>query len=327
MHSSYAQFLKDHLSLSRPTSGLQVLDLFAGCGGLSLGFEAAGFQVQGYDMNVDACATYRTNLQGPCHCESLTTSSNFPPTDILIGGPPCQPFSVLGSQSGATDKRNGFEIFIAAVDQLKPLLWMFENVRGMLGRSRSYLEQVLDRLRKLDYQIEEPKLVNAKDYSVPQNRERIIVVGHRLQSFEWPSPSSKRVNVRQAIGRTAQRAYGTSRFVTASMDAYIARYEKASCCRRPRDLELDAPARTLTCRNLGGATGDMIRLKLPNGRRRLLTIQEAARLQSFPSTFKFEGSMTSQFQQIGNAVPPLMAFALATAIRASLENGKLSSDG
>ncbi|MGB3403559.1 MAG: DNA cytosine methyltransferase [Microcoleaceae cyanobacterium] len=104
------------------------------------------------------------------------------------------------------------------------------------------------------------------------------------------------------------------------MDQYIKKYEKASKCIRPRDLHLDRPSRTVTCRNLSGATGDMLRIRLPDGRRRRLTVKEGARLQSFPDWFQFQGSEDSQFNQIGNAVPPLLAKALASSVKHYLEN-------
>jgi len=108
-----------------------------------------------------------------------------------------------------------------------------------------------------------------------------------------------------------------SKFLTPSMDKYVAKYEKASACINPRDLYPDKPARTLTCRNLAGATGDMQRVRLKDGRRRRVTVDEAARLQSFPDWFEFTGNETSKFNQIGNAVPPLLAWHLACAIKES----------
>jgi DNA (cytosine-5)-methyltransferase 1 len=108
--------------------------------------------------------------------------------------------------------------------------------------------------------------------------------------------------------------------LTASQDAYIANYEKASKCINPRDLYADRPARTLTCRNLSAATGDMQRVKLPDGKRRRLLISEAARLQSFPDNFEFSGAETSKFYQIGNAVPPLLAYKMAIAVKECYNN-------
>ena len=106
-----------------------------------------------------------------------------------------------------------------------------------------------------------------------------------------------------------------SKFLTPQQDAYIAAYEAKSGCLNPRDLYPDMPARTLTCRNLAGATSDMHRVKLPDGRRRRITQREAARLQSFPDWFEFCGNETRQFTQIGNAVPPLLAYKLALALK------------
>ena len=93
--TNYSQFLSDTLSLSA-ARGYTALDLFAGCGGLALGFEAAGFETIGYEMDGDGCATYRRNLRGICHEIFLTPETVFPAADIVIGGPPCQPFSVGG---------------------------------------------------------------------------------------------------------------------------------------------------------------------------------------------------------------------------------------
>jgi DNA (cytosine-5)-methyltransferase 1 len=115
-------------SITRPQ---RVLDLFAGCGGLALGFEAAGFETLGYEVNSDCCATYNANLHGQCIEQFLTVDTRFPAADVIIGGPPCQPFSVGGLQLGLEDSRDGFPAFIAAVEQLRPRLWMFENVRGL----------------------------------------------------------------------------------------------------------------------------------------------------------------------------------------------------
>ena len=112
------------------------LDLFAGCGGLALGFEAAGFETIGYEMDGDGCATYRRNLRGICYEIFLTPETVYPTADIVIGGPPCQPFSVGGHQHGLKDSRDGFPAFIAAVSQVKPKLFMFENVRSLLYRNK-----------------------------------------------------------------------------------------------------------------------------------------------------------------------------------------------
>ena len=290
-----------------------VLDLFAGCGGLSLGFEAAGFKTIGYEKLEDASKTYSNNLIGTCHTQELSIDTVYPNADIVIGGPPCQPFSVGGKQLGLKDSRDGFPIFISAVEQVKPEVFLFENVRGLLYKNKWYLQEVMDHLEQLGYTIS-ARLLNAKNFGVPQNRERVIVMGAKKR-LHFPSNFPKKVTVGEALGELATQIPENAKFLTASMDKYIAKYEKASKCVNPRDLYLDRPARTLTCRNLAGATGDMHRLRLPDGRRRRITTREAARLQSFPDWFEFSGKETGIYNQIGNAVAPYFAFVLAKEIK------------
>ncbi len=291
----------------------KVLDLFAGCGGLSLGFEALGFETVGYEMNENATKTYNRNLIGDCFCEKLSVNTKYDTADIVIGGPPCQPFSVGGKQMGLKDSRDGFPIFVEAVEQLTPEVFLFENVRGMLYKNKWYLIEVIEALNALGYKISYA-LMNAKHYEVPQNRERVIVVGAKSK-INLPRRSNRKLTAGDALGELAFQFDDKSKFFTKSMDAYVLKYEKASKCINPRDLYLDRPARTLTCRNLAGATGDMHRLRLKDGRRRRITVREAARLQSFPDWFEFEGNETSQYNQIGNAVAPIFAYNLASSIK------------
>lgn len=290
-----------------------VVDLFAGCGGLSLGFEANGFKTIGYEMDENASKTYNTNLLGECITGKLTPDSTYPKADIVIGGPPCQPFSVGGKQLGLKDSRDGFPIFLSAVRQLNPEVCMFENVRGMLYKNKWYLKEVIDELESSGYNIDYA-LLNAVNFEVPQNRERIIVIGSK-QKLKLPNPIRKTITAGDALGKLAFEFNEDSKFFTESMDRYVANYEKASKCKTPRDLHLDRPARTLTCRNLAGATGDMHRVKLKDGRRRRITVREAARLQSFPDWYTFQGTETNQYNQIGNAVAPNFAFNLAKNIK------------
>jgi DNA (cytosine-5)-methyltransferase 1 len=305
--------LINQLLTPKITEKALVLDLFAGCGGLALGFEAAGFETIGFEMNPDAANTYRTNLKGDCRVEKLTLDTEYPNADIIIGGPPCQPFSVGGNQNGINDSRNGFPFFIDAIRKVRPKVFLFENVRGLLYSNKWYLELIVEELESLGYKTN-CQLLNAVNYGVPQNRERLFLVGHN-SDFQFPKQEIQRFNVGDAIVDLIKTAPQESKFLTTAQDIYIAKYEKASKCINPRDLYPDRPSRTLTCRNLSGATGDMHRVKLPDGRRRRLLIKEAARLQSFPDSFVFTGAETSQFNQIGNAVPPLLAFKMAQALK------------
>lgn len=290
-----------------------VLDLFAGCGGLSLGFEATGYKTIGFEMDKNAAETYNLNLTGECFNLMLERGFSYPKAQIIIGGPPCQPFSVGGNQKGIDDIRNGFPIFIEAIKQIQPKVFVFENVRGLLYTNKWYFEEIINELQSLNY-IVDYKLLNAVNYGVPQNRERLFVIGHKSE-FNFPPVESRKVTVAEAVGDLMYEVPEGSKFLTPAQDAYIQKYEKASFCINPRDLHPDRPSRTLTCRNLAAATGDMHRVKLRDGRRRRLTVREAARLQSFPDWFEFSGNETSQFNQIGNAVPPLLAYKIALEVK------------
>lgn len=314
-------WIKQTNELLRPASkrGPLVLDLFAGCGGLALGFEAAGFETIGYELSSDYAATYATNLAGPCKAVRITTDLILPAAPIIVAGPPCQPFSVGGKREADRDERDGFPALLAAIARTKPQLALIENVPGLLtGSRRAYFDQTVESLEEMGYVVEH-ELLNAADFGVPQNRRRVFLVAHR-GGFQFPKATHEdAITVGQAIGRLTKHVRKEARFLTPAMDTYVANYEAASKCRNPRDLKLDRPSRTLTCRNLGGATGDMMRIRLDDGRRRRLEIREAARLQAFPDWFRFTGATGSQFRQIGNAVPPLLALALAKQARSYLD--------
>lgn len=297
-----------------PNRSPLVLDLFAGCGGLALGFEAAGFETIGYELCDGYADTYNANLRGSCKIARITADLLLPAAPIVVGGPPCQPFSVGGKREADQDQRDGFPALLAAIERSKPQLALIENVPGLLvGRRRVYFDQTAAALKKMGYVVEH-QLLNAADFGVPQNRRRVFLVAHH-GGFKFPQAThDEPITAGQAIGRLA-RIPKDARFLTPKMDAYVAKYETASKCRRPRDLRLDQPSRTLTCRNLSGATGDMMRIRLEDGRRRHLAVREAARLQAFPDWFKFKGTTASQFRQIGNAVPPLLSLALAKQAR------------
>jgi DNA (cytosine-5)-methyltransferase 1 len=312
----YLKLLTDELSKPKKASREEVvLDLFAGCGGLALGFEAAGFKTVGFEKLKDACDTYNKNLLGECRAIVLEPDQDLVErADVIVGGPPCQPFSVSGLQDGNHDSRDGFPAFLSAVRRYRPELVLIENVRGMLYQNKPYFAQIRKTLADFGYLVEW-KLLNAVDYGVPQKRERLFVVAHK-GAWNFPEPSTPIINFTagDALGDLAFQTPPGSKFLTESMDRYVANYEKASFCIRPRDLHLDLPSRTVTCRNLNGATGDMLRVVLPDGRRKRLSVREGARLQSFPDWFAFCGAEGSQFNQVGNAVPPLLAKALARSV-------------
>ena len=296
------------------TLGLKALDLFCGAGGMSLGFWANGFDVAGVDRSVDAVRTYALNL-GNADCVHVNDMAELPSADVIIAGPPCQPWSRAGKRLGEQDDRDGLAVTLRAVQAMRPVAVVIENVPD-LARSgrRRHLDDFEAQLAALDYAVAE-HVLNAADYGVPQNRWRIFITAIRGDKpLDPPMPWSERISVRQAIPGTCRRDAAEAQLLTDGMSAYIERYEQASRCRTPRDLHLDRPSRTLTVRNVSAATGDMMRLRLPDGRRRMLTVREAARLQSFPDWFRFRGTERSRFEQIGNAVPPLLALAVASSV-------------
>lgn len=313
--------VKPSLSPDAPVA----LDLFAGCGGMALGFEANGIRTIGYEKNPVAVETYNTNLAG--HCYETHLELGMPEdqkVEIIIGGPPCQPFSQIGYQRGNRDPRDGFPIFLDAVCRMRPKIAIIENVRGLLYRNKDYLRQTMSELERFGYSVD-AKLMKAVEYGVPQKRERVVIVGSKI-GWEWPNPLvSSPVTAGMALGPLVKETNGESRFLTKKMDKYIENYEKKSSCVRPRDLHLDTPSRTVTCRNLGGATSDMLRIRMDDGRRRMLHLREGARLQSFPDWYEFSGNEYEKFEQIGNAVPPLMAYALAQNARKMLDDVKFGS--
>ena len=318
-YDNYIDYLNNTIRIPEEQPYLAI-DMFAGCGGLSLGFEAAGVKTIGYEMVEDCCNSYEKNLRSICHKEKITTETEFPQVDIVIGGPPCQPFSRRGKQTGKDDERNGFPAFIEAIRRIKPKIWMCENVKGLPEQNKEYFESIMEQFKELGYEVE-CRVFQLVRYDVPQNRERLVIVGHH-GGFKFPEPNDYKISAGEALGQLAFEVPENAAFLTPAMDEYIAKYEAASKCKNPRDLHLDRPARTLTCRNLAGATSDMHRIKLPDGRRRRITVREAARLQSFPDWFEFCGSEESQFTQIGNAVPPLFSYALACQVVDYLKGAK-----
>jgi len=313
-----------HRELPRPNlpnDAPEVIDLFAGCGGLALSFEVCGFRSIGYEMEAVAADTYSRNLAGECHEVFLETGipKERNGIDVLIGGPPCQPFSQFGYQRGRHDSRDGLPVFVDAMNRFRPKIAILENVRGLLYRNKGYLRAAAHKMERLGYTVY-AKLLKAVEFGVPQKRERVFVVASKV-GWEWPDRFvDAPVTAGTALGPMAEAEDDDSRYLTPSMDRYIARYEQLSKCSTPRDTHLDKPARTLTCRNLGGATSDMHRLKMPSGKRRMLTVREGARLQSFPDWFEFSGNEYDRCKQIGNAVPPLMGLAVARQVCKALES-------
>lgn len=300
---------------------MQVLDLFCGAGGMSLGFKQAGYQVRGIDSWSDACQTYRDSLKSPCMLKHIKPEDNalefLPRTwsfDVLVGSPPCQPYSRTGSQQYHLDSRDMVPWFIQAVRDTVPKAFVMENVHCKA------LSKLVDSIAISDYQTRSVVL-NSVDYGVPQKRIRNFWIGTRygalndvVQAIE--ASKQKHVSVIDILGSSAFTSVNHSElWLDERWEQRRHKYEVRYQCARPRDLRPSEASRTLTCRNLCGKTNDAIRILMPNGLRRMLQVHEAAMLQGFPPEYFLPSlAYSKNMTLIGNAVPPPVSKTIALAL-------------
>ncbi len=306
----------------------KVLDLFSGCGGLSYGFHRAGFSVVGFiEKWKPAIETYKKNFPEAKHLGTdITKIKNSDlekyknKIDIITGGPPCQGFSYCGKRD-PKDKRNQlYKEYLRVVSVISPKIVIIENVLGIKSmcdvKNKSVLDKILNELISLNYSVSHKVLV-ASDYEVPQNRARLIIIAKKNEFF--PESSKRKVNVIDAIKDLPEEEselnghilFNTTKKVLDKIKK-LKQGEKISKkynFSRQR-LNANKPSKTVPTKPIFiHPTYD-----------RFLTPRELARLQSFPDSFIFEGTKTSMVKQIGNAVPPKLAFAIAKKIREVLEN-------
>ncbi len=316
---------------------LTAIDLFAGAGGLSLGLKAGGFHaVAAVELDRDACETYRTQVGAD---EVLATDvreidfSRFTGVDLVAGGPPCQPFSSGGLRHGASDVRDLLPDFVRAVLQAKPRAFLLENVPGLatdahLGYLRATLSPLLD-----IYQISGPYLLNAADYGVPQRRRRMVMVGLREGNFIMPDGGARNAIAAGSVLTTKPLGQPNTSIITFARtpDLRPNPYHGHLFNGGGRPINLEAPAPTMLASAGGNKThwidighvvpsyhkhlmggGAPRQGQLFNARR--LTVMESAALQTFPCGMSFAGSRSSQYTQVGNAVPVRLAQVVAEAL-------------
>ncbi|CAC9501628.1 DNA-cytosine methyltransferase (EC 2.1.1.37) [uncultured Gammaproteobacteria bacterium] len=337
----------------KPIKKYSSIELFAGAGGLAIGLEKAGFNAVALsEIDKNACSTLRKNkpewniLEGDVSNIDFTVYKNI---DFLSGGFPCQAFSYAGNKLGFKDTRGTlFFEFARAIKEIKPKVFLGENVKGLLTHDNGKtLETIKSVIQGLGYTLIEPRVLKAIFYRVPQKRERLFLVCIRndlvkYNNFEWPEPFNRILTVKDALKKGALyesdcpdsqgQVYPERKKKILSMvppggcwvdlpddiqreymqKSYFMGGGKTGMARR---LSYDSPSLTLTC-----APAQKQTERCHPEETRPLTVREYARIQTFPDNWGFVGSVSSQYKQIGNAVPVNLAHAMGKKLISLLNN-------
>lgn len=347
----------------------KVIDLFAGVGGMSLGFERAGFAVvmaNEYDASI--AASYQHNLANTNMIVGDITKIDLQKTfgalsgkvDVVVGGPPCQGFSQKGQRKTIHDPRNFlFKYFVEVVKLVRPPYFVMENVPNILTAENGYFKrEIISFFNSLGYQVT-ADVLNASDYGVPQNRRRAVILGKRGGTpISLPEAETEKNTIWDAISDLAFLESGEGEEIMTYPQNAQTRFQKElrngskwlhnHIATKHSDLALHRlslippecgkevlPDEHLTKSIYSGTWCRMkkddvsvtitTRFDTPSSGRfshpflnRAITVREAARLQSFPDTFHFIGNKSSQMKQVGNAVPPKLAQAIADRIMSDI---------
>ena len=303
------------------------ISLFAGAGGLDMGFERAGFRtIWANDFESDACKTHENWSTAKVVCSDVAKvdAADIPDADIMLGGFPCQGFSLSGPRK-IDDSRNVlYKHYVRIVKAKKPKMFVGENVKGLLTMGGgSIIEAIIEDFSDCGYNVFY-KLLNAKDYGVPEDRERVIIVGFRkdlgIQKFDFPVPRNYRVTMREALKNIPEPT------PDEVCDApYSSRYMSRNRKRDWDDVSYTIPAMAKQV-TLWPGSPDMVKIDKDhwefgeNGVTRRFSWREAAAIQTFPAALEFHGDLTSKYKQIGNAVPVKLAEIIATHLYGVLSN-------
>lgn len=326
---------------------LKYIDLFCGAGGFSLGFDKSGFEnIFSIDIQKDFCETYKANF--PKHKlvqEDITKLSNETilelinghQIDVIIGGPPCQGFSIAGTigRKFIDDPRNRlFKEFVRVVNVVKPTYFVMENVARLYTHNKNRTrEEIIKDFNELGYGVK-CKVLNSADYGVPQIRKRVIFIGSRANdNVTFPikthadyktvkdaiddlpklnSGEKSTLSNHKAMKHTPQMLQKMSFIRDGGNREYIPLNLRPKSGDVRKYIKYDSTKPSIT------VTGDM-RKVFHYSQNRALTVRELARLQTFPDDFEFKSSSIAQQQQVGNAVPPLMAEAIAKHLKDMIE--------
>lgn len=360
-----------------PLNAPKALDLFSGAGGFSLGAQQAGFEICGaLEWSKHAAQTYRSNITNPSGTKYTLIEGDIRQLspkialdlwgisegecDLLLGGPPCQGFSVHRLRSsGVGDPRNELLIcYFSYVEKIRPRMFLVENVAGLLWeRHRTHLEMFLRKANEAQYTVVGPIVLNACDYGVGQRRKRVFMLGiDRLRpaSPNWPPPPSH-CNIlqdspneaklepwvdcssafRPVLESDSNRVWMNS--CSELVDAFRSTppeggsrrdSKRQLACHKDHDGHSDvygrinsrqiAPTMTTACIN--PSKGRFVHPVEHRG----ISVREAARIQSFPDSFLFHGGLMAAGEQIGNAVPVLLAKTLVSPLYESLVRDRVS---
>lgn len=303
-----------------PEGKFSVVSMFSGCGGMDLGFHG-GFTVfnREYDLlpfeviwanehNAAACRTYRKNLGVNIKCEDVWSAIDSIPeqADVLIGGFPCQDVSVNGKREGINGRRTGlYKAMIEGIKKVKPKVFVAENVRGLLMKDGgASMRQVINDFEELGYKVSY-ELLDAADFGVPQTRERVIIIGvaDKERRFEHPKPV-----ITKESWITAKMALQDLEQLKESPEInHIWSRANKSAEQGNRKLVPDRPGYTIRAECHGN-------IQYHYSLKRRISMREAARIQSFPDSFIFDAKLRETERQIGNAVPPILAWHVARAV-------------
>lgn len=301
----------------------RVVSLFSGAGGFDLGLEQAGANViWACDKYKDAVDTYRNNFRDTVVIrDDIRNINSFPEADIIIGGYPCQGFSVAGKRLVSDERNFLYKEFVRALFHVKPKFFIAENVKGLLSIGEGkILKAMIYEFIEAGYNVKY-KLFNAKNVGVPQDRERVFIVGVRKDiNFEYEFMEETHGEGKLPYVTLRDTIYGlpldpVGEYPTYGFSPrYMSRnrkrgWEEVSFC-------IQASARHAPLHPHGHP---MVKIDRDTWRfvgdfNRRLSYREAALIQTFPANFEFSGNLENKYKQIGNAVPPLLAKFIATSI-------------
>ena len=320
---------------------MKIASLFSGCGGLDLGFKNAGFEiVYANEYDKDIHATYEHNHpETPLDKRSIidVNADDIPDVAGIIGGPPCQAWSMAGNHKGIEDPRGQlFYEYIRILDAKKPLFFIIENVQGLLCKThKDALENILNALQNAGngYDVSY-KLLTASHYGVPQSRKRVFFVGfdktknNKAFAFPEPTTADNEPCLRECIGDLVDKTVASKNKIDGELDnAYFTGAFRHRFNSRNRLRRWNQPSYTILASmpdivlhpdclvKEREHEHEFIISAYPNNEYRRLTVRECARIQSFPDNFVFKTDrMNAAFKMIGNAVPPKLANAVANAV-------------